>query len=98
MVRKGSWREVTQAVEERGRTVLRSSELDAGVKKMVAVAGSRGDGCRYCQAHIDNSAQKKNERAEKITAVFEFESNDLFSEKRERRSELQCMQLWHPIL
>ena len=73
--------EFTQAFEKLGATVLRSGELDAGLKKMIAFAVRSAAGCRYRQAHIANSAQKNNVSVEIITAVFEFESNDLFSEK-----------------
>ncbi|MDB4155943.1 carboxymuconolactone decarboxylase family protein [Gammaproteobacteria bacterium] len=81
MMTMAHWLEFTQTFEELGATVLRSGELDAGLKKMIAFAVRSAAGCRYRQAHIANSAQKNNVSVEIITAVFEFESNDLFSEK-----------------
>ena len=81
MMTMAHWPELTQAVGGLGATVLNSGELDAGLKQMIAFAVSNVAGCRYCQAHTANSAQKNNVSAEKIQAVFEYESNDLFSDQ-----------------
>jgi|TARA_B110000908_G_scaffold140374_1_gene167491 uncharacterized peroxidase-related enzyme len=81
MMTMAHWPEFTQAFGGLGATVLHSGELDAGLKQMIAFAVSNAAGCRYCQAHTANSAQKNNVSAEKIQAVFEFESNDLFSDQ-----------------
>ena len=81
MLTMAHWPELTQAFGGLGATVLNSGELDAGLKQMIAFAVSNAAGCRYCQAHTANSAQKNNVSAEKIKAVFEFETNDLFSEQ-----------------
>ncbi|MEP5567683.1 MAG: carboxymuconolactone decarboxylase family protein [Halioglobus sp.] len=48
---------------------------------MIAFAVSNAAGCRYCQAHTANAAQKSNVSSEKIQAIFEFESSDLFSDQ-----------------
>jgi AhpD family alkylhydroperoxidase len=48
---------------------------------MIAFAVSNAAGCCYCQAHTANAAQKNNVSSEKIQAIFEFESNDLFSDQ-----------------
>ena len=81
MMTMAHWPELTQAFGGLGATVLNSGELDAGLKQMIAFAVSNAAGCRYCQAHTANSAQKNNVSVEKIKAVFEFETNDLFSEQ-----------------
>ena len=67
---KKHWPELTQAFGGLGATVLNTGELDAGLKQMIAFAVSNAAGCRYCQAHTANSAQKNNVSAEKIKAVF----------------------------
>ena len=79
MLTMAHWPELTQAFGGLGATILNSGELDAGLKQMIAFAVSNAAGCRYCQAHTANSALKNNVSSEKIQAVFEFESNDLFS-------------------
>ena len=81
MLTMAHWPELTQAFGGLGATILNSGELDAGLKQMIAFAVSNAAGCRYCQAHTANSALKNNVSSEKIQAVFEFESNDLFSDQ-----------------
>jgi uncharacterized peroxidase-related enzyme len=80
MLIMSQWPELTQAFSGLGATILNGGELDAGLKQMIAFAVSNAAGCRYCQAHTANSAQKNNVSAEKIQAVFEFESSDLFTQ------------------
>ena len=81
MLTMAHWPELTQAFGGLGATVLHSGELDAGLKQMIAFAVSNVAGCRYCQAHTANSAQKNSVSSEKIKAVFEFESSALFSDE-----------------
>lgn len=81
MLTMAHWPELTQAFGGLGATILNSGELDAGLKQMIAFAVSNAAGCRYCQAHTANAAQKNNVTAEKIQAVFEFETSELFSEQ-----------------
>ena len=81
MMTMAHWPELTQAFGGLGATVLNSGELDAGLKQMIAFAVSNAAGCRYCQAHTANSAQKNSVSSEKIKAVFEFESSALFSDQ-----------------
>ena len=71
MMTMAHWPELTQVFGGLGATILNSGELDAGLKQMIAFAVSNAAGCRYCQAHTANSAQKNNVSAEKIKAVFE---------------------------
>ena len=81
MLTMAHWPELTQAFGGLGATVLHSGELDAGLKQIIAFAVSNVAGCRYCQAHTANSAQKNSVSSEKIKAVFEFESSALFSDQ-----------------
>ena len=81
MMTMAHWPELTQAFGGLGATILNSGELDPGLKQMIAFAVSNAAGCRYCQAHTAQSAQKNSVSAEKVQAVFEFESSDLFSDQ-----------------
>ena len=81
MLTMAHWPELMQAFGDLGATILNSGELDAGLKQMIAFAVSNAAGCRYCQAHTANSAQKNSVSSEKIKAVFEFESSALFSDQ-----------------
>ena len=79
MMTMAHWPELTQAFGGLGATILHSGEVDPGLKQMIAFAVSNAAGCRYCQAHTAQAAQQHQVSAEKIQAVFEFESSDLFS-------------------
>ena len=81
MMTMAHWPELSQAVGGLGATILTGGELDPGLKQMIAFAVSNAAGCRYCQAHTAKSAQKNAVSAEKIQAIFEFESSDLFSDQ-----------------
>lgn len=81
MLTMAHWPELPQAFGGLGAIILGSGELDAGLKQMIAFAVSNAAGCRYCQAHTASSAQKNDVSAEKIQAIFEFESSDLFSQQ-----------------
>ena len=92
MMTMAHWPELTQAFGGLGATVLHSGELDAGLKQMIAFAVSNAAGCRYCQAHTANSAQKNNVSADKIKAIFEFERSDLFSDQEEAALRVKSVQ------
>lgn len=47
--------------------------------QMIANVTSQASGCRYCQAHTAHGAEKKGVSAAKIRALWEYESNSLFS-------------------
>ena len=79
MMTMAHWPELTQAFGGLGATILHSGEVDPGLKQMIAFAVSNAAGCRYCQAHTAQAAQQHHVSAEKIQAVFEFDSSDLFS-------------------
>jgi uncharacterized peroxidase-related enzyme len=81
MMTMAHWPELTQAFVGLGATILHSGEPDPGLKQMIAFAVSNAAGCRYCQAHTAQTAQHHNVSAEKIQAVFEFESSDLFPDQ-----------------
>lgn len=60
-------------------TVLGPGEVDSGLKQLVAHVASSAAGCRYCQAHTASSAVRSGIDAEKIEAVWTFETDDRFS-------------------
>ena len=81
MLTMAHWPELTQAFGGLGATILAGGELEPGLKQLVAFAVSNAAGCSYCQAHTAHSAQRNEVSAEKIQAVFEFESSELFSDR-----------------
>ena len=46
---------------------------------LVSLIASQAAGCKYCQAHMANLSSIYTASDEKITAVWEFETSDLFS-------------------
>ena len=52
-----------------------------GLKRMLAYMASRSAGCQYCSAHTASAAvDVDGVPAEKIEAIFEYETSPLFSE------------------
>mgnify|MGYP001812051277 FL=1 len=49
------------------------------LKNLVAMIASQTAGCMYCQAHTSSNAGRSGVSVEKIAAVWEFETSDLFT-------------------
>lgn len=60
-------------------TVLGPGAVDGGLKQLVGHVASLAAGCRYCQAHTASSAARSGIDAEKIEAVWTYETDDRFS-------------------
>ncbi|MDQ3783149.1 MAG: carboxymuconolactone decarboxylase family protein [Actinomycetota bacterium] len=55
--------------------------VDLGFKQLVAHVASTSAGCRYCQAHTASLAEHRyGVDVDRIAAVWEFETNDLFTD------------------
>ncbi|HEV8298142.1 MAG TPA: carboxymuconolactone decarboxylase family protein, partial [Acidimicrobiales bacterium] len=54
--------------------------VDTGLKVLMSHLASSAVGCRFCEAHTSKTAATSGVQAEKIAAIWEFETNDLFSE------------------
>lgn len=52
----------------------------APLKQLVAHMASNVSGCRYCSAHTGHSAHRLGVDAEKLAAIWEFESSPLFDD------------------
>jgi len=73
------WPELLATFAPMAGTILRSGVLPIGLKQMIAAIVSGAAGCRYCQAHTTHGAAHAGEvDAEKIAAVWEYASSDLF--------------------
>lgn len=80
MLTMAHWPELLQAFGGLGNTVLGGGELEPGLKQLLAFAVSNAAGSRYCQAHTAHSAERNTVSIEKIQAVFEFETSELFTD------------------
>jgi uncharacterized peroxidase-related enzyme len=72
--------EILRAFSDLITKTWRTGTLPIELKPLVAVVSSQAAGCRYCQAHEAVDARERGVDAEKIAAVWEFETNPLFSE------------------
>ena len=61
-------------------TITMIGEIDPGLSQMIANVASHAAGCRYCEAHTAAHAAHAGVDAEKVAAVWEFETSDLFTE------------------
>jgi uncharacterized peroxidase-related enzyme len=80
MLTMAHWPELLQAFMGLGGTVLGASEIDRGLKQLIAFVASNAAGCRYCQAHTSHTAVRAGVSEEKIQAAFEYETSELFSD------------------
>ena len=69
-----------QAFAQLAGTVLGPGQVDGGLKQLVALVASTAAGCRYCQAHTASSATRNGVDADKVEAVWAFDTDDRFSQ------------------
>jgi len=69
-----------QAFAQLAGTVLGPGRVDGGLKQLVAHVASTAAGCRYCQAHTASSATRNGVDADKVEAVWSFESDERYSD------------------
>ncbi|GAA6154791.1 carboxymuconolactone decarboxylase family protein [Pyruvatibacter sp.] len=63
-----------------GALIQGPSSLPDEIKRMVAFMASRAAGCVYCQTHTHHQAANAGIGAEKLDAIWAYETSDLFSE------------------
>lgn len=71
---------VVKAFMALNQAVLYEGTVPQQLKMMISLACSLASGCLYCQSHMANLSDIYDAPEEKITAIMDFESNDLFSE------------------
>jgi len=74
------WPDLLRSFSGMAGVVLGSGSVDPGLKQLVAFVTSTASGCRYCQAHTSHSATRRGVSEEKISAAFEYETSELFSD------------------
>ena len=60
--------------------VYATGEVPDTLKRMVGLMTSSAAGCRYCVGHTTLSSGEQGVDDEKLAAIWEFESSDLFSD------------------
>lgn len=72
--------EISDAVGELVRAVYRPGEIVAGLKRLIGLMTSAGAGCQYCVGHTAFTSQQHGINDEKLAALWNFETSDLFSD------------------
>ena len=70
---------IAQAFMDLNKAVLYEGTVAEELKMLVSLVTSQASGCRYCQAHMTNLASIYQASDEKIRAVWDFETSQLFS-------------------
>ena len=72
--------EILRALSDLITKIWRTGTLPIELKPLIAIVSSQSAGCRYCQAHEAVDARERGVDADKIAAVWEFETSPLYSE------------------
>ena len=72
--------EIAKAFMALNQAVLYEGTVSEELKMLISLIASQAAGCRYCQAHMANLSYIYKASAEKIAAVWEWETSPLFSE------------------
>ena len=60
--------------------LAQQSRVDRGLKILMSHLASSANGCRFCEAHTSHTAHKAGVEDERVAAVWEFETSDLFGQ------------------
>jgi uncharacterized peroxidase-related enzyme len=71
---------ISKAFGALNQAVLYEGTVDTELKMLVSLISSVASGCLYCQSHMTNLSSIYDASDEKIAAVWEFESSELFSD------------------
>ena len=63
------------------QAVLYEGTVEEELKMLVSLISSQASGCRYCQAHMANLSSIYEASADKIAAVWEWQTSELFSDR-----------------
>ena len=71
---------IAEAFMALNKAVLYEGTVDEELKMLISLIASQASGCRYCQAHMANLSSIYKASDDKMAAVWEFETNELFSD------------------
>ena len=71
---------MVQALAQLSEAVHNDSSLQPNVRGLVGQMASKVHGCQYCLAHTAANAERYGVSNEKIARMWEFETNDLFTD------------------
>ena len=73
--------EIAKAFMALNQAVLYEGTVSEELKMLISLIASQAAGCRYCQAHMANLSQIYKASAQKIAAVWDWETSPLFSDR-----------------
>lgn len=71
---------IVNAFMQLNQAVLYEGSVPEELKMLVSLASSLASGCRYCQSHMANLSSIYNAPEQKIAAIAQFESSELFTD------------------
>ena len=82
--------EIVRAFMQLNKVVLYEGTVSEELKMLVSLIASQAAGCRYCQAHMANLSKIYEASEAKISAVWEFETSELFSDAERAALRVAC--------
>ena len=70
---------IAKAFAALNQVILYEGSVPEETKMLVALISSQASGCRYCQSHMANLSSIYSASDEKIAALWDFPTSDLFS-------------------
>ena len=80
--------EVAKAVQDLQKAIGSSATVPMQTMFMVAELTSKIAGCRHCQSHAAKNLAKHGADAEKIKAIWEYQTSELFDDKERAALDL----------
>lgn len=71
---------IVKAFMQLNQAVLYEGTVPEELKMLVSMASSMASGCRYCQSHMANLSAIYNAPDDKIAAIWEFQTSELFTD------------------
>lgn len=74
------WPELLSAFRGLVSVIYGESEIELGLKRLIGAVVSAAAGCQYCKAHTTLGACDVGVDEEKVKAVWEYQTSDLFTD------------------
>ena len=75
-----NWPELRQMVNDMAHLVFSERTITKEYKQLVFTMASLASGCTHCQSHGAFSLQRMGVETERIQAIWQYETSDLFTE------------------
>lgn len=69
-------------------SILGNGKIEPALKRMIGFIVSQSSGCQYCSAHTSFTAIKHGIEKEKLDAIWEYSTSELFTSKEKAALQL----------